>query len=165
MTERQGRKHPHSHILTTYYPHDLIPGKKTTWKHVDGLIKPVILDCLRSDYLEKKCISSGLGEQYDISEVKTVEGASRYVAKYMFKDAMFTTDWPKKWRRVRYSHSFPKLEREKSEAIVLITADNWRELARKAVVIRADDIAAYEAAYFQFMHDDIVIRKPKNAMV
>ena len=165
VTERQGRKHPHSHIITTYYPHDIQPGIKTTWKKVAGKLTAIPVECLRSDYLEQKSVSAGMGEQYDISQVVTVEGASRYVAKYMFKDAMFTTDWPKKWRRVRYSHSFPKLEHEKSEVIVLITADDWRELARKAVIIRADDIAAYEAAYFQFMHDDILIRKPKNETI
>jgi len=162
VTERQGRKHPHSHLITTYYPHDLKPGTKTTWKNVVGKLTAIPVECLRSDYLEKKCISAGMGEQYDISEVQTVEGASRYIAKYMFKDSVFTTDWPKKWRRVRYSHSFPKLVREKTDAFVLITPDDWRNLAQKAVVIRCQDVAAYEAAYFQFIHDDILIRKPRN---
>ena len=162
VTERQGRRHPHSHLITTYYPHDLKDGTKTTWKTVAGTLTAIELECLRSDYLGQKCVSAGLGEQYDISKVKTVEGASRYVAKYMFKDTMFLTDWPKKWRRVRYSRSFPKLEKKVSDAFVLITSEDWRDLAQKAVVIRAQDIAAYEAAYFQFLHDDILIRKPRH---
>ncbi len=162
VTERQGRKHPHSHLITTYYPDDLKTGTKTSWKNVAGKLTAIPIECLRSDYLGKKCISAGLGEQYDISKVKTVEGASRYVAKYMFKDAMFSTEWPKKWRRVRYSHSFPKQEREKTDAFALVTADDWRNLAQKAVVIRCQDVAAYEAAYWQFIHDDILIRKPRN---
>jgi len=83
----------------------------------------------------------------------------------MFKDSMFLTDWPKKWRRVRYSQSFPKLERKKTDAFPLITADDWRNLAQKAVVIRCQDVAAYEAAYWQFIHDDILIRKPRNETV
>jgi len=165
VTERQGRKHPHSHLITTYSPEDLKDGTKTTWKHIAGKLTAIEVDCLRSDYLGKKCVSAGLGEQYDISKVRTIEGASRYVAKYMFKDSMFLTDWPKKWRRVRYSHSFPKLEQEKGDAFVIITADDWRDLAQKAVVIRAQDVAAYEAAYFQFLHDDILIRKPRNETV
>ena len=165
VTERQGRKHPHSHLITTYHPHDLKPGTKTNWKRINGKLTPETVECLRSDYLEKKCISAGLGQEYDISEVNTIEGASRYVAKYLFKDSMFLTDWPKKWRRVRYSRSFPKFEREKTDAFPLITAEDWRNLAQKAIVIRAQDVAAYEAAYFQFLHDDILIRKPRHEVL
>ena len=77
VTERQGRKHPHSHLITTYHPDDLKPGKKITWKTIAGKLTAIELECLRSDYLGKKCVSAGLGEQYDISEVKTIEGASR----------------------------------------------------------------------------------------
>jgi hypothetical protein len=165
VTERQGRKHPHSHLITTYYPDDLELGTKTTWKNVAGKLTAIPVECLRSDYLGKKCVSAGLGEQYDISEVKTIEGASRYVAKYLFKDSMFATDWPKQWRRVRYSQSFPKRTEKITDAFPLITAEDWRNLAQKAIVIRTQDVAAYEAAYFQFLHDDILIRKPRNETI
>lgn len=165
VTERQSRGHPHSHLLTTYYPHDLREGTKTTWKHVAGKLTAIELECLRSDYLEQRCISAGLGEQYDISEVRTVEAASRYVAKYMFKDTMFSTDWPKKWRRVRYSRSFPKLPEQKSDAFVLLKNSDWRDLARKAVVINPQDVASYEAAGRTFYHDDVIVRKVRNEAV
>ncbi len=111
VTERQKRGHPHSHVLTTFVPHDLYDGYKDDWKWDDGLVyekKPA----LRSDWLEERCISAGLGSQYDISRVADVEAASRYVAKYLFKDGMFSTEFPKDWRRVRYSRSFPKQEKQ-----------------------------------------------------
>ncbi len=162
VTERQGRKHPHSHLLTTYYPDDLLMGTRDDWKRINGTLVLSQKDALLSDYLENKCIRAGLGQQYDISEVQTVEGASRYIAKYLFKDSMFTTEWPKKWRRVRYSHSFPKLPEHDSDAWALTTTEAWRKLAQKAAVIRAQDVASYEAAYWQFIHDDILIRKPRN---
>ena len=165
VTERQGRGHPHSHLLTTYHPKDMTNGTKTTWKHVNGRLASSELECLRSDYLERRCVSAGLGNQYDISEVKTVEGASRYVAKYMFKPAMFLTDWPKKWRRVRYSRSFPKLPKEKTDAFVLVKNEDWRKLAQKAVVINPQDVAAYEAASINFYHDDVIVRKVKDALL
>lgn len=165
VTERQARGHPHSHLLTTYHPFDMTNGTKTTWKHTKGKPSATLLECLRSDYLERRCVSAGLGNQYDISEVKTVEGASRYVAKYMFKDTMFSTDWPKKWRRVRYSRSFPKLPEQKSDAFALIKNQDWRKLAQKAVVINPQNEAAYQAAYIAFYHADVIVRKVKDAVL
>jgi hypothetical protein len=139
-------------------------GTKTTWKHVNGKLTAIELECLRSDYLEARCVSAGLGEQYDISEVRTVEGASRYVAKYMFKDTMFSTDWPKKWRRVRYSRSFPKLPEQKSDAFVLMKNQDWRKLAQNAVVVSPQNEAAYQAASIAFYHADVIVRRPKDAL-
>lgn len=159
VTERQKRGHPHSHFLTTYYPHDLRDGFKETWKNEQGRYVRHEIPALRSDYFEARCISAGLGKQYDISKVRTVAAASRYVAKYLFKESMFITDWPKKWRRVRYSNSFPKLEKETSDAMVLIKRQDWRNLARKAVYVIPKDLAAQKEAEYWFRNDDVIIRK------
>lgn len=159
VTERQKRGHPHSHFLTTYYPHDLVQGFKTDWKVTKGKRSPILRDALRSEYLLARCISAGLGSQYDISEVQSAEAASRYVAKYMFKESMFMTDWPKKWRRVRYSRSFPKLENKTSDAMVLLSWKEWRELARKAVVVLPQDKASQAEAEYWFSKSDVIIRK------
>lgn len=159
VTERQKRGHPHSHFITTYYPHDLIKGFKDSWKKLGGKLELQQLEALRSDYLLARIISAGLGSQYDISEVRNAEAASRYVAKYMFKDSMFLTDWPKKWRRVRYSRSFPKLEKKTSDAMVLIKGDDWRELARKAVYVTPQDLAAQREAEYWFANSDVIIRR------
>ncbi len=165
VTERQSRGHPHSHLITTYYPHDLIDGTKTTWKHIDGRLTAIERECLRSDYLQARCVDAGLGDQYDISEVRTVEGASRYVAKYMFKPTMFSTDWPKKWRRIRYSRSFPKLPDKTSDAFLLMKRQDWRKLARLAVVINPQDIASQKEAEYWLKGDGIIVRKVKNVTI
>ena len=103
VTERQKRGHPHSHILTTFTPGDLVTGnvEKYSTDNKGNRVKKLV-ECLRSPWIQKQVVRAGLGDQYDISQVETVEGASRYVAKYMFKDTMFGTHWPKNWKRVRY---------------------------------------------------------------
>jgi hypothetical protein len=161
VTERQKRGHPHSHFLTTYHPHDLLDGFKESWKNVGGKLVCEQLPALRSEYLLARVTSAGLGSQYDISEVQSAEAASRYVAKYMFKESMFLTDWPKKWHRVRYSRSFPKLEEKTSDAMVLIKRSDWRELARKAVVVLPQSKAAQAEAEYWFSKSDVIIRKVK----
>jgi hypothetical protein len=135
VTERQKRGHPHSHLLTTYKPHDLRMGTATKYRANDAG-EPVgySVKVLRSDWLEARCIAAGLGPQYDISAVEDVEACSRYVAKYLFKDALLTK-WPKGWRRVRYSQSWPQLPERKTNARVLLTAEDWYELAEDAVFV------------------------------
>lgn len=142
VTERQKRQHPHSHYITTYCPDDIIPIKKgepktfcTTGEHF-----PAKHDTLQSFKLERACQSAGLGYQYDLSRLSSVEAGSRYAAKYLFKETIFNTKWPKGWRRVRYSNNWPKLPEIESTAMILLTAFDWLELSRKAVrIITKDD--------------------------
>ena len=160
VTERQKRGHPHSHVLTTYYPDDIAEGTKITYKNVRGCVVSEEKPCLVSEYLKKRCVSAGLGEQYDISRVRDHEAASRYVAKYMFKDSMFQADlWRKNWRRVRYSQNFPKLpETENSEAFALIKTEDWQRLAREAAVIRVEGAATREAVDHYLQGTGILIK-------
>jgi len=99
VTERQkkSRRHPHSHIITTYLP----PDAQAT---VDGRGNRAFV----SRWFAQANESAGLGSQHRISEVASAEAVSRYVAKYMFKESM-TETFPPKWKRVRYSQNFPKL--------------------------------------------------------
>ena len=157
VTERQKRGHPHSHILTTFYPHDLYEGFKENWLTIKGRRVKMLVPALRSDWIEERCVSAGLGNQYDISKVETVEGASRYVAKYMFKPTMFTTDWAKNWRRVRYSRSFPKFPEQRSDAFVLIKDCDWLKLAKLAVVVKPIDNASEKQCLEMLRHHDIII--------
>lgn len=129
VTERQNRHHPHSHILTTYKPVDLTDGTNRKWKQRDGKKEWYDVDCLRSESLQNAIRSSGLGEQYDISEVREASAVSRYVAKYLFKKALHTV-WPSNWHRVRYSRNWPKSEKPESEnVLVLLRAADWYNLA------------------------------------
>ena len=124
------------------------------WKNVD---------CLRSEYLAKRVVAAGLGEQYDISQVESAEGASRYVAKYMFKPEMFSAKFPPHWKRVRYSQNFPKLPERKTDAFVLLSNDDWQSLARLATsVYPSDEAARGEAMYFLRNAGVFINKTPKN---
>lgn len=158
VTERQQRGHPHSHLMTTFYPHDLREGTKTSWKRIDGLLVSQDVPALRSDWLRDRCISAGLGEQYDISKVRDAEAASRYVAKYLFKPTIFQTHWPKNWRRIRYSRSFPKLPETEIEAFPLIKNSDWRRLARLAVVVTPDSPVSHNRCLEMLHGSDVIIR-------
>lgn len=158
VTEQQGRGHPHSHVLTTYCPGDIVQGFKMSWRvNGNGSREYIRVPCLRSEYLSRRVVSAGLGEQYDISIVDKVEGASRYVAKYLFHPDMFKAKYPKGWKRVRYSQSFPQLPVETSTAIVLLSRDDWRILAQKAALVRcANENDAFTARHFLAGNDVMV---------
>lgn len=167
VTERQKRGHPHGHILTTFCPGDLYGAVKKKWEtDSTGKRRYVEKPVLRSDWLERNAIRSGLGKEYDISFVGTVEGASRYVAKYLFKPTIFTDKWPKGWKRVRYSQSFPKLPEKKSDALLLLSASDWDDLARRAVIVIAKNTVDYAtASHFLRGHDTIVDLKENRQTV
>lgn len=159
VTEQQGRGHPHSHILTTYYPADVVTGTKTGYStNAQGKRHYENKTVLRSDYLQKRVLSAGLGEQYDISVVDSAEGASRYVAKYLFKSDMFKAKYPKGWKRVRYSNNFPKLPAQKSEAIVLLSRLDWLLVAHEATVIYVSDESTREAVLHEVRGHDVIVK-------
>jgi hypothetical protein len=149
VTEQQGRGHPHSHVITTYAPDDLTHGTRWSWStDTAGNRTRIYKDCWRSEYLQTRVKSSGLGEQYDLSPIRTVEGASRYAAKYLFDKSMFTQVYPKSWKRVRYGQSFPKAPIFESNALPLITRNDWIALAK--VASRVD--CAGEGAFYDAQH-------------
>lgn len=159
VTERQKRGHPHSHILTTWKPHDLVEGKKTNWKRDNGgnLVSET-MPALRSAWLHDRCVSAGLGPQYDVSQVQDVEAASRYVAKYLFKDSLLT-QWPKHWKRVRYSQTWPQLPEQDTEAFAILGREDWYDLAHLAMVVTVhgkDPQAVHRTCDGLFGHDVFV---------
>jgi len=159
VTERQKRGHPHSHILTTFCPMDLRDGYVSKFVDKQGERgKMENVPALRSKWLGGQVVKSGLGEQYDISFIESAEGASRYVAKYLFKQSMFETNWPKGWRRIRYSQSFPKWEREKSECFVLLKAEDWKHLARLAVVVNVRDTNILPDVRYHLKNQDVIVK-------
>ena len=143
VTERQKRRHPHSHILSTYVPDDIVEGCKPNYfTKADGSVGMENIDAIRSDYLQEAVCSSGLGEQYDISKVRSSSAVSRYIGKYLFKSSLLTA-WPTGWKRVRYSHSWPKFEQPKTEAIPIVKKADWFALA-----CLTDKIVCYENAVY-----------------
>lgn len=137
VTERQKRAHPHSHLITTYSPDDL---RTITTKHwqMDNSGKRVYENRQKtvSDYMWKCVQSAGLGQVYDIAPLRNTAAAARYVAKYLFKDSMMT-DFPKGWKRVRYSSNFPNLVKGQghgTDAFPLLSYKDWKRLYYADVV-------------------------------
>lgn len=160
VTERQSRGHPHSHLLAVWYPKDLSQGKKRQYvRDNTGALRWENVPVLRSEYLQQRVISAGLGDQYDISKVDTVEGASRYVAKYMFKPEMFSGKFPPYWKRVRYSQNFPKLPEKPTDAFVLLSRDDWSHLASVAVTVHVQSMFVEEEAMYFLKGNDILIER------
>jgi len=116
ITERQkkNRVHPHSHIICTFLPSDAVDTS-------DGRGGRDYV----SMWFARANESAHLGSQHRISEVKSIEGASRYVAKYMFKSAM-SEKWPKGWHRVRFSRNFPQVQNARvDEYFTLLSPSDW----------------------------------------
>jgi len=160
VTERQKRGHPHSHIITTWRPPDLVQGKRLRRENSkDESSSQVWKTALVSEYLRKTCVRSGLGEQYDVSKVRDAQAASRYVAKYLFKANNFKTVWPKGWRRVRYSQNWPKLPERETNAFVLITREDWYKLASVAVFVQPDNEYTWGECIDRLQgHDTIILQ-------
>lgn len=148
VTELQQRGHPHSHILTTYKPKDAVKNPDDEKKYI-------------SEWFRQQCINAGLGNQYDISLVRDPKAASRYVAKYMFKETQFTTEFPAKWKRVRYSAKWPKLPEYDTDAMALVKHEDWLNLATLAVSVTPDKESVSETVY-RLQNLGVLIRLPKE---
>jgi len=163
VTERQKRSHPHSHIITSWCPPKLYNGTKHGWKiDTDGNKVKTSEKAILSDYVRDTCVRVGLGEQYDISRVASVEAASRYVAKYLFKDTIFNTVWPKGWKRVRYSQSFPKLPEKETDAFVLMTREDWSKLSKLAAIISVHDYTVGEVVSHHIIGANVIYKPKQN---
>jgi len=160
VTERQKRQHPHSHYLTTYCPDDAVFIRKGEPKYffTQGVSEKAKHNTLQSERLERACFECGLGWQYDISRLESVEGASRYVAKYLFKASIFNTVWPKGWKRVRYSQNWPKLPDVRGDAIVLLRRDDWHLLATKALIIKTPNDGVAKVVRSHLSLADVIIQ-------
>lgn len=138
VTERQKRGHPHSHLLMAWLPNDAKERK-------DSKGKPYIY----SQWFRAAHERSGLGNQSKITPVGSVEATAKYIAKYLFKDAMFT-QMPKNWHRVRYSHSFPKSPVDENplpnDSFPLLTSQDWRRAEMAGVTFVCPDMGVWAVA-------------------
>lgn len=160
VTERQKRAHPHSHFITTYCPIDAILVSKGEIKFYTTTAQgfPAKHTTLQSEILERAITESGLGFQYDLSRVESVEAGSRYMAKYLFKASIFETIWPKGWRRVRYSNNWPKLPEKDTNAFILVTWMDWHRLAREAFIIQTQNEGISKIVRTQLAGADCIIK-------
>lgn len=144
VTERQKRKHPHSHILSTWIPEDGIPYLKRE-KLPNG--RKAKHDCLWSEYWRASNVKAGLGIECDISLVRNPVSVANYIAKYLFKE-MVNEKWPKGWKRVRYSHSWPKLPSfTPEESFPIVKREDWRKLEYVEGIIYVDSEETLEECY------------------
>lgn len=159
VTERQRRGHPHSHILTTADPGDLHEESvQKTYTVGKKAGKTEQITVLRSDWLQGAVKKAGLGEQYDISLVRSAQGASRYAAKYLFKETMFEAHWPKGWKRIRYSNNFPKLPEIKTDAFPLIDFRDWHLLSRRSAFVTVTDPLILNDVRHHLSHGDTIVQ-------
>jgi hypothetical protein len=143
VTERQTRKHPHSHLICTYAPDDgihylkgetLPNGRKA--KH----------NLIWSEWFRGANVRAGLGVECDLSRIENPVAVAVYVSKYLFKDSI-TTKFQKGWRRIRYSRNYPKLPpTANTDAFPLVTLADWYKMERLGLVVRADTYDTYERA-------------------
>lgn len=143
VTERQERGAAHSHLVTCSFPDDAIPYQKG-----DMLPNGIVAkhDCLYSAWFVAKNVSAGLGKVCDCTVIQNPIAVAVYVSKYLFKDVRETL-WPKKWRRVRYSQSWPKLVREKSQdAFPIIKYVDWIKVSNLPGTVYALDQYSYDRA-------------------
>lgn len=161
VTERQKRAHPHSHILTTYQPLDAIEGVKENWKIGKGGYREIeYVEALRSERLQNAVCSAGLGEQYDLSEVRSEKAVARYVGKYLFKSSLLTV-WPKGWKRVRYSQNWPSETIKATDGFVLLSWRDWEALSKKAVRVSCDTSDAFDYASWKLRESDTIVTQRK----
>jgi len=137
ITERQKktRAHPHSHIITTFLPEDAREYK-------DGKERT----SYTSLWFTSANLSARLGSQHRISLVENASAVSRYVAKYMFKEATLTK-WPAKWKRVRYSSNWPALPEYPVDFVAILRSRaDWRHVEGRRETFVCEDVPTYELA-------------------
>lgn len=180
VTERQKRGHPHSHYLMSCAPNDVFnvlddyDRYKLSVQAINEQIDLVmrftaahrnefsLLD-YHSNWLMLQSVKSGLGVQARVSIVDVVEGCSRYIAKYLFKQTV-GEDWPKGWKRIRYSQSWPKLpERQNSNAFVIRSAWDWH-LAGDSGMLVANSYTVYERAIRQGLTNVVYTTKKSDTL-
>ena len=166
VTEKQKRGHPHSHLISTFAPSDLREGHRINWiTNGERVRVPVKEPALRSAWFEAQLERSGLGTEYDISGVRSVKAAARYAAKYMFKDTQFSTEFPKGWKRVRYSGGFPQLPEREADGFALVTWSDWLMLAQQAAVVLTHDSEVTEIVRQHLQGSDVLISERKSAQL
>lgn len=158
VTERQKRGHPHSHMIATYLPPDAFfihDDYQRYVREVARLNRQLPLNMrfsprkpnkikdyeMFSYWLSMRAFMSGLGVQISIGRVQSPKAVVLYLAKYLFKSAQ-QTEWPKGWRRVRYSRSWSKLERENdTEAFPLLSREDWNRLSTYRDIVTSCPVA------------------------
>lgn len=146
VTERQKRRHPHSHVATTFCPPDAFCISDDYPRYVREVatlneqlpvnmrFNPKSKSKVKkyeyfSGWLMLTAYRAGLGVQCHLGRIENVKTISMYYAKYLFKSAM-QTRWSKGWKRVRYSHHWPRRDNSPDNgAFAILRQTDWNRLA------------------------------------
>lgn len=152
VVERQKRGHLHTHYLTTFCPSDAYYITDHYGRYCEEVatlnrelpanmrFSPAALETIDnrqmfSLWLSRACVSAGLGVQVRMAVCDVVEGASRYIAKYLFK-SIKEVEFPRKMKRVRYSRNWPKLPQiEATSAFAVMSRNDWYKVMRAGVPV------------------------------
>jgi len=163
VTERQTRGHAHSHYITSFCPPDayFIVDHYEKYchdvQHINAKIpenmryspeplKDIDLRQMFSVWLSLASVKAGLGVQCRMAVADIVEGASRYMAAYLFKVSIFQ-QWPDGWRRIRYSQNWPKMPQNSTTgAFPVLKAQDWQAVAGLVGTIEIYSSDVYEKA-------------------
>lgn len=144
--QKKTRRHPHSHLLTTFLPDD-----------AQRLVSSNGRVNYTSEWFTKANVLAGLGEQCRISRVDSGIAASGYVGKYLFK-AVMSEQWPPRWKRVRYSKNWPKPPYVPAElAITLFTPADWQRARETKIQWICEDGLIFQRALHRMTN--IVLRE------
>lgn len=184
ITERQTRGHPHIHAITNYAPPDTIGIVDNYDLYCEQVLNlrddipiemwfnperlrdennDLVLDWRQcwSSYAALQSVRSGLGVQTRIALIDAIEGASRYIAKYLFK-ALQDEKFPKHWKRVRYSQSWPKLEKpEATSAFVVLSRWDWWLVRDYAETFQTNSFDVFTKAR-RYMCDNVQLEREEK---
>lgn len=125
LTERMRRKYGTRHYVLI---HEL---------HADGMsfhIHMLYNGIVSKKWLKDACKGCGIGYIADSQKLRDSHSAGKYVTKYITK-SLTETRLPKRFKRVRYSVGFPKIEYESESdyqqwSTETATPDNYKRLRR-----------------------------------
>jgi hypothetical protein len=181
VIERQKRGHFHTHSLTSFCPPDayFITDEYERYCLDVEVLNAEIPEQMRfspdplkdidnrqmfSTWLSLAAVNAGLGVQVRIAICDVIEGASRYIAKYLFK-TLRVTKFPRNLRRVRYSRGWPKLPKpEATTGFVILKAAHWQRVAKLNRPVECWGVDVFDravragvySAYFKNVDGDIV---------
>jgi hypothetical protein len=114
-----------------------------------------------SAWLQLSSVKAGLGVQARLSLADDPIATAKYIAKYLFKQTMSDV-WPKGWKRVRYSHTWPKLPQSSAKsAFPVFTAYDWSKVAKLDGVIETSSEDVYERALLRQCYNVVCNHKNK----
>lgn len=110
LTERLRRKNGTKHYILIHE------------KHEDGSLHIHMLynAWITKKWLKNNCSACGMGFIADVQKLRDPKSAGKYVTKYLTKAIGQGEEFPKRFKRVRYSNGFPKFEFESKD-----TEYNW----------------------------------------